>query len=59
MGSETEGLERILRACRKTIDDVRLGNANLGEDALPALERLCAELEKKLSLLASSGERRS
>jgi hypothetical protein len=46
---EAEVLERMLRACRDTIEDVRAGHANLYEDALPDLERLCAELEAMLS----------
>jgi hypothetical protein len=50
---EAAGLERMLRACRKTVEDVRAGNANVQEDALPALERLCAELEKRLTRLLS------
>ena len=57
--TEAEGLERILRACRKTIEDVRGGNAKLHDDALPALERLCAELEKKLLQRTRLREKRS
>jgi hypothetical protein len=53
---EIEGLERMLRACHKTMEDVRAGKANLHEDALPALVRLCAELEAKLSQMLSRRE---
>lgn len=54
---EAERLERILQGCRKTVEDVRAVNVSLHEDALPSLERLCAELEAELSRILSRSER--
>jgi hypothetical protein len=54
---ETEGLERMLRACHKTMEDLRVGKTNLHQDALPALERLCAELEARLSRMLGDSEK--
>lgn len=57
MDKEIEGLERMLRACHKTMEDVRAGKTNLPQDALPALERLCAKLEARLSPMLSRSEK--
>jgi hypothetical protein len=46
---DAEALERMIRACHQTIEDVRAGNTKLDEEALPRLEGLCVELEAKLS----------